>query len=431
MRINLNYGQTGIRVELDDLWPVDIYRRPAMPVLSDDALAVEEALDRPFSGEGRSPWQGEKACILISDKIWPTPNGLLLNALLGRLEAVGVKDITVLLANGLNRPPGVQELEELAGGPAVLQRAKVLCHYARKLDTHVNLGVTGRGTPILVNRHFAQADIKIVTGMVSPHFMAGYSGGDKVISPGICHQETITHLRSARILEDPRAANLELANNPMHADQMEIASRLGVVWALNVALDERRRLSFVNFGILAPSHGQAVKFVEKYVTMPVKRLYDTVLTSAGGYPLDQTYYQAVKGMVGATGLMAPGGQLFLAAECKQGLGSPEFVQAQRRLLAQGPERFQHNLLNKPQAEIDEWATEMLLKAMRRGTMTLYAPLLNQEQSLLTGIKVISNLEPALRQWLDSREDKAIAVVPEGPYVIPQGFSPQICLPFQT
>jgi nickel-dependent lactate racemase len=163
--------------------------------------------------------------------------------------------------------------------------------------------------------------------------------------------------------------------------------------------------------------------------MPVKRLYNTVLTSAGGYPLDQTYYQAVKGMIGAIGLLAPGGQLFLAAECKQGLGSPEFVQAQRRLLAQGPERFQSNLLDKPQAEIDEWATEMLVKAMRRGTMTLYAPLLNQEQSLLTGIKVIDNLGAALRQWLENREDKAIAVVPEGPYVVPQGFSPQICLPF--
>jgi nickel-dependent lactate racemase len=429
MKVNLNYGQTGIRVELDDLWPVDIYKRPAMPALPDDALAVEEALDHPVSESALSPWQGDKACILISDRIWPMPNGLLLNALLGRLEAAGVKDITILLGNGLNRPPSAQELEELAGGPDVLRRARLLCHYARKLDEHVNLGITSQGTPILLNRHFAQADIKIVTGMVSPHYMAGYSGGDKVISPGICHQETITRLRSARILEDPRAANLELANNPMHADQMEIASSLGVVWALNIALDERRRLSFVNFGLLAPSYAQAVKFVEKYVTVPVKRLYNTVLTSAGGYPLDQTYYQAVKGMVGAIGLLAPGGQLFLAAECKQGLGSPEFVQAQRRLLAQGPEQFQHNLLSKSQAEIDEWATEMLLKAMRRGTMTLYAPLLNQEQSLLTGIKVINNLDTALRQWLESREDKAVAVVPEGPYVIPQGFSPQICLPF--
>jgi nickel-dependent lactate racemase len=172
-----------------------------------------------------------------------------------------------------------------------------------------------------------------------------------------------------------------------------------------------------------------VDFVKKYVTMPVKRLYPAVLTSAGGYPLDRSYYQAIKGMVGAAGLLAPGGQLFIAAECRQGLGSPEFVQAQRRLLAQGPQQFHAELLNKAQAEVDEWASEMLLKALRLGTMTLYAPLLNREQSLLTGINVIRDLEPALRQWMDLQKDKALAVVPEGPYVIPQGFSPQMSLPF--
>jgi nickel-dependent lactate racemase len=429
MKINLYYGQRGVIVETSERWLVDIYTRPPMPVLPDKALAVAEALDHPLETGGLSPWQGKSACILVSDAIWPMPNGLLLGALLRRLKSAGVKDITVLVGNGLNRPLTRLELEELIGNPEIFQQAEVVSHYARKTDDHVNLGHTSRGTPVLLDRRFAEAEIKIVTGMVSPHFMAGYSGGDKVISPGICHLETITHLRSPQILENPYAANLELANNPMHADQVEIASRLGTVWAVNIALNERRKLSFINFGLLAPSHTRAVDFVKKYVTIPIKRLYPAVLTSAGGYPLDRSYYQAIKGMVGAAGLLAQGGQLFIAAECRDGLGSPEFVQAQRRLLAQGPERFHAELLTKARAEIDEWASEMLLKAIRLGAMTLYAPLLNREQSLLTGINVVRELEPALCQWMESQKDKALAVVPEGPYLIPQGFSPQMSLPF--
>ena len=430
MNVRLNYGRQGLGLRLNDNWSVDVYAKAHMPVVDNNALAVAKALDNPVVGaDSASPWQGKSACILICDITWPVPNGILLPALLDRLEQAGVEDITVLVAGGLNRPNLGAELEELVGNAGVFNRAKVDNHNARRLEDHVDLGRTSRGTPVLLDKRFVNADIKIVTGLVGPHFMAGYSGGSKVISPGICHQSTIIELRNSQVLEHPNAATCQLDNNPMHADQVEIANMLDRVWAVNVALDEQRRLSFVNFGVLESSYSAALKFVKQYVEVPVKKHYATVITSAAGYPLDQTYYQAIKGMVGAQGLLAPGGHLFIAAECRQGLGSPEFVQAQRRLMAQGAEKFHQNLLAKPQAEIDEWYTEMLLRALRCGPISLYAPVLNREQASLTGVTVVDDLESAIEQWVGGLSDKSVAVVPEGPYISPRGLVAQMDLPF--
>src|SRR5712671_5085615 len=209
MRIDLSYGRGTLPVELPDGLEVTVIRKPAMPVLSDPAGAVRAALARPA---GARPLveeaRGKKtACILICDITRPVPNALLLQPMVRDLLAAGVpaSGIVVLVATGLHRPNLGAELEELIGDPWVLQTVRVENHYARRDEDHVDLGSTPAGTPVKLDRRFVQAEVKIATGLVEPHFMAGYSGGRKVIAPGVAHRDTITTFHSERFMSHPRA----------------------------------------------------------------------------------------------------------------------------------------------------------------------------------------------------------------------------------
>ena len=214
MRIELSYGRGTLPVNLPDDLEVTVVRKPAMPVLPDPAAAVRRALAapvgaRPLPEEARG---GASACILICDLTRPVPNGLLLGPLVRELLAAGVdaSRILVLVATGLHRPNLGAELEELVGDPWVLRTVRVENHEARADAAHVDLGATPAGTPVKIDRRFAGADVKIVTGLVEPHFMAGYSGGRKVIAPGVAHRDTITTFHSARFMAHPRAENCVL-----------------------------------------------------------------------------------------------------------------------------------------------------------------------------------------------------------------------------
>src|SRR6202043_1467476 len=173
--------------------------------------------------------------------------------------------IRVLVATGLHRPNLGAELEELIGDPWVQRTVQVENHYANRDEDHVLLGTTAtRGTVVRLDRRFVDADLKIVTGLVEPHFMAGYSGGRKVIAPGLAHAETVTTFHSARFMADPNASNCNFEGNPLHEEQLEIVRMLGGALAVNTVIDEERRLSFVNFGEIRSSHLEAVEFVRAY-----------------------------------------------------------------------------------------------------------------------------------------------------------------------
>ena len=196
--------------------------------------------------------------------------------------------------------------------------------------------------------------------------MAGYSGGRKIVVPGIAHETTIRSLHCARILENCRAANCIIEGNPLHTVQMEILQMVGRCLAVNTVIDEDRRISFVNFGEIEESHLEAISFVRPYAEVLLETKFKTVVTSSAGYPLDKTYYQTVKGMVGAIDILEPGGDLIIVSACSDGIGSPEYAEAQVCLTDQGPEKFLRGIIEKKYAAIDEWQTEMQVKAMKKG-----------------------------------------------------------------
>jgi nickel-dependent lactate racemase len=318
----------------------------------------------------------------------------------------------------LHRPNEGAELEELVGDPWVLRTVRVENHFARSDADHILLGTTPAGTVVRLDRRFVEADLKIVTGLVEPHFMAGYSGGRKVIAPGVAHAETITTFHNARFMSHPNAENCVLEGNPLHLEQLEIVRMLGRVLAVNTVIDEHRNVSFVNYGEIIESHLQTVEFIRRFAQVPVPRRFKTVVTSAAGYPLDTTYYQTVKGMVAPIDILEPGGNLIVVSECAEGIGSGEYVDAQRRLLDLGADGFFRDISRKSHADIDEWQTQMQLKPMRLAGIHLYSTGLRGADRRLTGVQMVDSVPEALAHCVDTAGDPHVAVIPEGPYVVP-------------
>ena len=424
MHVRLNYGKGGLVVDLPDDLDIHLIAKKAMPVLADPVTAVENALAQPVGGADflETARNRRSACILICDITRPVPNGLFLPAVIRQLLDAGIAadDIVILVATGLHRPNEGGELAEVVGDPWVMETVRVENHYARDTAAHVDLGITPtRGMRVLLDRRFVEADLRLATGLVEPHFMAGYSGGRKVIAPGIAGKETITTFHSARFMEHPRAASGILDGNPLHEEQLEIVRMLGGALALNTVIDAERRLCFVNFGEVIASHMAAVDFARAYAEIAVDEQFQTVVTSAAGYPLDKTYYQTVKGMVVPIDILAPGGDLIIASACDEGLGSDGFVAAQRRLIALGPNGFLDSIMAKRHADIDEWQTEMQLKSMRAGNVHLFTDGLSDDDRQLTGINVIRSVADAVSASVARSGDQRVAVIPEGPYVVPR------------
>ncbi|MEQ9347617.1 MAG: nickel-dependent lactate racemase [Thalassospira sp.] len=419
----LAYGRGFISVKLPENARTTVIRKAELAKLPDNQVAIRNALENPVDAVRLSELAKNRksACILICDITRPVPNKLFLRPMIETMVAAGIaqSEISVLVATGLHRPNLDEELEELVGDPWVLENVRVENHYARNEDDLIDLGVTPtRGVPVKLNKRLVEADLRIATGLVEPHFMAGWSGGRKVVAPGVAGHETIRTFHSARFMEDPLAVQCNLAGNPLHEEQLEIVRMLGETYALNTVLDEDRDLVHVTFGEIIASHLAAVSYISEATRVDVGRKYSTVVTSSAGYPLDKTYYQTVKGMVTPMDILKPGGTLIIASECSEGFGSEEFRDAQARLADLGSERFLATLKAKTLADIDEWQTEMQLKPMRVGKVQLYTKGLSAEEKRITCVEVVDDLDQAIAQSIAQSGDFDVAIIPEGPYVIP-------------
>ncbi len=421
--IEIAFGRGALPVSLPAAADPTIIRKSALSKLPNASAALHQVFEAPIGAMPlRELARGRKsACILICDITRPVPNRLFLRPMIETLTANGIPAdrITVLVATGLHRPNEGEELAELVGDPWVLEHVHVVNHFARNDAEHVGLGRTAtRGTPVSIDRRFMEADLKIATGLVEPHFMAGWSGGRKVVAPGVAGQATIRTFHSARFMEDPLAIQCNLAGNPLHEEQLEIVRMIGEIYALNVVIDDDRDLVFASFGEIIASHLAAVDFVTESTRIRVPRRFKTIVTSSAGYPLDKTYYQTIKAMVTPIDILEPGGTIIVASACSEGFGSREFRDAQTRLVELGGDRFLATLNAKSLADIDEWQTEMQLKTMRVGQIQLYTPGLDQEEKRITAVQMVDSVEGAIADSLSRHGDRAVAIIPEGPYVIP-------------
>ena len=295
------------------------------------------------------------ACIVISDVTRPVPNRVILPPILRTLERQGIpsEQITILIATGIHRPNEGKELEEMVGVD-IMNNYRIVNHFSGKPETLKYLGVTQNRTPVYINRTYLESDLKIVTGLIEPHLMAGYSGGRKAICPGITSVETMKVMHGPHILEHPKASVGILEGNPFHREATEIAQMAGVDFCINVAIDDKRQITGVFAGDLVEAHLAGSKFVEKQATVTLPQPVDAVLVSSAGYPLDTTFYQAIKGILTAVEIVKSDGSIILVAECSQGIGSKPFTELV--LTTRDLKQFVRDIYNPTKFVIDPVAT---------------------------------------------------------------------------
>ncbi|GIX06724.1 MAG: hypothetical protein KatS3mg115_1127 [Candidatus Poribacteria bacterium] len=414
----MRYGRQGLEVEFPDDRTTVVRMKPSRP-LPDPQGAVWDALQHPIGTPSLSRLaQGRRdACVVISDITRPVPNRLILPPILQTLEEAGIprERILILIATGIHRPNEGEELIELVG-EEIASQYRIENHYSGDLSSHKDLGPTSKGTPVLIDARYCEADLKITTALIEPHLMAGYSGGRKAICPGLASIETMKIMHGPGILEHPRSAPGILDGNPFHEEALEIARMAGCDFCLNVALDDQRRLIGVFAGEIDLAHRAGCAFVGERVTVPVEPA-EIVVTTSAGYPLDRSFYQAIKGPVGALEAVRPGGSILLLAECCEGVGSPPF----EKLVRETPslEQFVQDLYRPEKFVVDQWQLEELAKVARKASVYMYSEGIDPEVMKELFVTPVESPEAGIQQLLELHgPDARIIAIPEGPYVIP-------------
>lgn len=421
MQVCLEYGRSGLEVELpDDRVVRTLAYKNAIPLEDPDAV-LRKTLQNPNGSppllelaRGRS-----SACIVISDITRPVPNQLILQSLLETLEEAGLarEQILILVATGLHRPNEGDELVELVG-QEIVDQYRIENHHGQVLEEHTFLGDSPRGVPIWIDSRYVEADLKITTGLIEPHLMAGFSGGRKLVCPGIAALETIKVWHGPQFLEDPRADCGILEGNPVHEENTWIARHTGCDFIVNVVIDSQRRpLAFVA-GDMEQAFLEGVDFCRDVVTDTVEEPVDIVVTSCAGYPLDTTFYQAVKGLTGALPVVKEGGTIVMAASLSEGIGSPQFEQ----LFDENTdlEAFVDRILNTDYFVMDQWQLEELAKVRRKAKVKIVSDGLPPQTINRLFVESAPSVEQAVADSLQEYGEQArIAVIPKGPYVLAQ------------
>jgi len=324
MKVELAYGQGYLTVDLPKGRTFVIAPSPTVG-LKDERAAVIQALEHPI---GSKPLKeiiqsGDDICLSFTDITRATPNERLIPWLLQHLAHVPREKITLLNQLGTHRPNTRAELEKMLT-PEVVRAYRVLNHEPENIAAHVQLGTTGDGTPAWINRHVVEADVRIITGFIEPHFFAGFSGGVKGIMPGTAALPTVMSNHGAKNIGDPNSTFGVTEGNPLWEELRDIALRVGPSFVLNVTLNEQRQITNVFAGDLLKAHQTGTEFVRQSAMQKVDAPFDVVVTTNSGYPLDLNLYQAVKGMSAGARILRPGGTLILACECREGVpaGSP-------------------------------------------------------------------------------------------------------------
>lgn len=387
--------------------------------LVDPDQRVRELLRRP---NGSPPLaelaRGRRsACILICDITRPVPNEMILLPMLETLETAGIAraNILILVATGMHRGSTPFERVEMVG-QRIVDAYRIEDHDGHLLDQHAYLGESPRGVPIWIDSRYLEADLKIATGLIEPHLMAGYSGGRKLICPGIAALETVKVWHGPEFLEHPNADCGILEGNPVHEENTWIARKAGCDFIVNVVIDAQRRPLRLVGGDMEAAFLEGVEFVRGVVRDTVREPVDIVVTSAAGYPLDTTFYQAVKGLTAALPIVKQGGTIVLAASMSEGIGSPQFQQLFRENT--DLESFVQRILGKDYFVMDQWQLEELAKVRRKARVKVVTDGLSSET--LSGLFVESapSVETAVAESLAEYGDHAtIGVIPKGPYVL--------------
>jgi nickel-dependent lactate racemase len=417
MHIRFAFGQHGLDITLPDGPRYEVIESRSASPLPDVTAALDRALDQPIGSKPLSVLAAGKktAAISVCDITRPAPNWLTLPPLLRRLHAAGipVDGVTILIATGLHREATSSEIKAILGAE-IAAKYRVVNHDARALAQHRWLGKTGKGIPVYIDERFMAADLHITLGFIEQHLMLGFSGGRKLVAPGLAAQETIKVIHSPLFMREPMATEGSIATNPLHAQLLEIARMARHDFMLDVTLTQSREVSGIFAGDPVEAHAAGVQFLRTTSLERLSGLADAVITSAAGFPLDLTFYQTIKGLTAAQHIVKPGGRILIMGECAEGLGSPEF--AGKVASFAGYDRFLDEIGNAA-VVVDQWQLEKMALAGQKYDLFFYLPgLANAKLGSLVS-RCFASWQAATAAVLDGLPAGArVALVPEGPYV---------------
>jgi nickel-dependent lactate racemase len=419
MQVHLAYGKNGLDVELP---PDTVVVEPRyVPAVPDEADAILNALRRPIN---TPPLRhlvrpGDRAVIVHTDITRPTPNDRMLPVLLAELEEAGINraDITLLNALGTHRPQTRAELDEMLG-PEIVANYRCLQHDCWDDENLVSLGKTSLGHPVRVNRVYLEADVKILTGFIEPHFFAGFSGGSKGVLPSIAGIESVMSNHGARLIGDSRATWGVTRGNPIWEEMLEVALKTNPTFLLNVTLNRDKKITGVFAGELQAAHAAGCDFCRDSAMVPVNQPFDIVVTTNSGYPLDLNLYQAVKGMSAAAQIVKTGGSIIVAAECWDGI--PAHGQYANLLRsAESPAQILARIETPDFSAHDQWQVQIQALIQQKADVYVYSEGLSEAQireSLLLPCRSIAQTVATLRDRYGPQT--TLCAIPEGPQTVP-------------
>lgn len=417
-RIRLAYGRDGREVDFPADRTVVVTPRH-LPGLPDEAGEILRALRFPLAGKPlrELAGPGDRVAIAVCDVTRPMPSARVIPVLVKELSAVPPQNIVIVVATGTHRASTRSELEAMLGAD-ILSRFRVVDHDARNLETLVSLGRTTSGIPIMLNREWVDSTVRITTGFVEPHFFAGFSGGPKLVAPGLAGLDTVMGLHSAPLIGDPLSVWGEVERNPIHAAIREIAARTGVTFSLDVTINPQREITAVFAGALDVAHPAACVQARLAAMQPVDREFEVVVTTNSGYPLDLNLYQSVKGMSAAARVVQPGGTIVCAAECSDGI--PEHGSFGRLLSAADSPEAMLEMIHRPGFNCpDQWQAQILAQIQLRARVCLYSTGLTPDRIRAAQIEPVEDISALVAARLEEAGPEArVCVLPEGPQTIP-------------
>jgi len=418
VRLVLDYGSDGLEVELPDE-RVTVIEPVFRPAVAEPHVALREAMRSPIQSAplGEIVRQGQRVAISVCDVTRAQPRREMLLAIFEELPQVRAEDVTILIATGTHRGNSPAELETMLGRD-ILGRYRVINHDARDAGSLAYVGRADTGVAVHLNREFLSADVRITTGFVEPHFFAGFSGGPKMVAPGLAGLETVMTLHDAKRIGHPRATWGITEGNQIHDDVREIARMVGVHFAIDVTLNRAQEITAVFAGDLLAEHRAACAYARDMAMRGVRAPFDVVLTSNAGYPLDQNLYQAVKGMSAAAQIVKARGTIICASECRDGLpahGSYGAVLAS----ASSAAALLAMINEAGYAMPDQWQVQIQAQILRHADVFVKTTGLVPDELRAAHLTPIDDVSGAVRDALRRFGPAAtLCVLPQGPQTIP-------------
>lgn len=418
VRIRLDYGSDGLDVDLPDerVTVIEPVHRAAAP---DPHATLLAAVRAPVAGPPLHDvvTPGARVAISVCDITRAQPRREMLRALFAEMPGIRPEDVTILIATGTHRRNTPDELEQMLGRD-ILSSCRVINHDSRKPATLEHVGTTSTGVRVLLAREWLAADIRLTTGFVEPHFFAGFSGGPKMVAPGLAGLDTVMTLHDAERIGHPNATWGVTEGNPIHDDVREIARMAPPHFALDVTLNRDQQITAAFAGELLAEHRVACAHAKRTAMREVDAPFDVVLTTNSGYPLDQNLYQAVKGMSAAAKIVKPGGTIICAAECRDGLpnhGSYGAVLASQP----NPTALLEMITTPGYAAPDQWQVQIQAQIQIKAHVFVKTSGLDDRHVRAAHFTPVSDVTAAVRDALERAGRSAtLCVLPQGPQTIP-------------